>query len=202
MELTSRMKMIRFETFWIWMQKKKPFDEIRKTGTEMAFYSSYYYDLDDGLELSFIDKRRSAKVRLLENPATVAPISELGPDAFLEPMTEDELFEALSKKKVAVKTLLLDQSFISGIGDWIADEVLYQAKIHPLQAAASIPKEVCAALHMSLKEVIEHSVEVDAVSSHFPVDWLIHYRWCKKPGKINGMAIEFINVGGRVCLFQ
>ncbi|KAJ0603558.1 putative DNA-(apurinic or apyrimidinic site) lyase, DNA-formamidopyrimidine glycosylase [Helianthus annuus] len=60
------------------------------------------------------------------------------------------------------------------------------AKIHPLQAAASIPKEVCAALHMSLKEVIEHSVEVDAVSSHFPVDWLIHYRWCKKPGKING----------------
>ncbi|KAJ0785288.1 putative DNA-(apurinic or apyrimidinic site) lyase, DNA-formamidopyrimidine glycosylase [Helianthus annuus] len=75
------------------------------------------------------------------------------------------------------------------------------AKIHPLQAAASIPKEGCAALHMSLKEVIEHSVEVDAVSRHFPVEWLIHYRWCKKPGKINGMTIEFINAGGRTTAY-
>ncbi|KAJ0785287.1 putative DNA-(apurinic or apyrimidinic site) lyase, DNA-formamidopyrimidine glycosylase [Helianthus annuus] len=181
--------------------KKYKRSAVRDTD-EWPFESSkLFIELDDGLELSFIDKRGSAKVRLLENPATAAPISELGPDAFLEPMTKDELFEALSKKKVAMKTLLLDQSFISGIGDWIADDVLYQAKIHPLQAAASIPKEVCAALHMSLKEVIEHSVEVDAVSSHFPVDWLIHYRWCKKPGKINGMAIEFINVGGRTTAY-
>lgn len=37
------------------------------------------------------------------------PISELGPDALLEPMTGDELFESLSKKKIAIKTLLLDQ---------------------------------------------------------------------------------------------
>ncbi|KAM0001899.1 putative DNA-(apurinic or apyrimidinic site) lyase, DNA-formamidopyrimidine glycosylase [Helianthus debilis subsp. tardiflorus] len=181
--------------------KKYKRSAVRDTD-EWPFESSkLFIELDDGLELSFIDKRRSAKVCLLENPATVAPISELGPDAFLESMMEDELFEALSKKEVAIKTLLLDQSFISGIGDWIADEVLYQAKIHPLQAAASIPKEVCAALHMSLKEVIEHSVEVDAVSSHFPVDWLIHYRWCKKPGKINGMTIEFINAGGRTTAY-
>ncbi|KAF5817027.1 putative DNA-(apurinic or apyrimidinic site) lyase, DNA-formamidopyrimidine glycosylase [Helianthus annuus] len=176
---------------------------VRDTDTdEWPFEcSKLFIELDNGLELSFNATRQSAKVRLLENPATVAPISELGPDAFLEPMTIDELFDALSKKKVAIKTLLLDQSFISGIGDWIADEVLYQAKIHPLQAAASIPKEACAALHMSLKEVIEHSVEVDAVSSHFPVEWLIHYRWCKKPGKINGMTIEFINAGGRTTAY-
>ncbi|XP_022010662.1 formamidopyrimidine-DNA glycosylase isoform X2 [Helianthus annuus] len=152
-------------------------------------YSKVFIELDDGLELSFTDKRRFAKVRLLKNPATVAPISELGPDALLEPMTEDELFKALSKKKIAIKALLLDQSFISGVGNWIADEVLYQAKIHPLQSAATIPKEGCAALHKSLKEVIHHSVEVDADSSRFPVDWLFHSRWGKKPGKINAVEV-------------
>ncbi|XP_076906577.1 formamidopyrimidine-DNA glycosylase-like isoform X2 [Bidens hawaiensis] len=164
-------------------------------------YSKVFIELDDGLELSFTDKRRFAKVRLLKNPAIVAPISELGPDALLEPMTEDELFKALSKKKIAIKALLLDQSFISGVGNWIADEVLYQAKIHPLQSAASISKEGCAALHKSLKEVIEHSVEVDADSSRFPADWLFHSRWGKKPGKINGKAIDFIKAGSRTSAY-
>ncbi|XP_028057605.1 formamidopyrimidine-DNA glycosylase isoform X3 [Camellia sinensis] len=115
-------------------------------------YSKLFIELDDGLELSFTDKRRFAKVRLLENPASVPPISELGPDALLEPMTIDELINSLSKKKIGIKALLLDQSFISGIGNWIADEVLYQAKIHPLQIASSLSKESCVALHKCIKE--------------------------------------------------
>ncbi|XP_076888031.1 formamidopyrimidine-DNA glycosylase-like isoform X1 [Bidens hawaiensis] len=165
-------------------------------------YSKVFIELDDGLELSFTDKRRFAKVRLLKNPAIVAPISELGPDALLEPMTEDELFKALSKKKITIKALLLDQSFISGVGNWIADEVLYQAKIHPLQSAANIPKEGCAALHKSLKEVIEQAVEVGADSSQFPSNWIFHSRE-KKPKKafVDGKAIDFINAGGRTTAY-
>ncbi|KAF5817025.1 putative DNA-(apurinic or apyrimidinic site) lyase, DNA-formamidopyrimidine glycosylase [Helianthus annuus] len=165
-------------------------------------YSKVFIELDDGLELSFTDKRRFAKVRLLKNPATVAPISELGPDALLEPMTEDELFKALSKKKIAIKALLLDQSFISGVGNWIADEVLYQAKIHPLQSAATIPKEGCAALHKSLKEVIKQAVEVGADSSQYPSNWIFHSRE-KKPGKafVDGKTIDFIKSGGRTTAY-
>ncbi|KAK9066065.1 hypothetical protein SSX86_015467 [Deinandra increscens subsp. villosa] len=181
-------------------------------------YSKLFLELDDGLELSFTDKRRFAKVRLLKNPAIVPPISELGPDALLELMAEDELFKSLSKKKIAIKALLLDQSFISGVGNWIADEVLYQAKIHPLQSAASIPKEGCAALHKSLKEVIQQSVEVDADSSRFPVieqavevgadssrfpsNWIFHSRE-KKPGKafVDGKTIDFITAGGRTTAY-
>ncbi|MCL7034302.1 hypothetical protein MKW94_018230, partial [Papaver nudicaule] len=89
-------------------------------------YSKFFIELDDGLELSFTDKRRFAKVRLLKDPALKPPISELGPDALLEPMSTDEFFQLLRNKKIAIKTLLLDQSFISGIGNWIADEVLFQ----------------------------------------------------------------------------
>ncbi|XP_020868692.1 formamidopyrimidine-DNA glycosylase isoform X3 [Arabidopsis lyrata subsp. lyrata] len=115
-------------------------------------YSKFFVELDDGLELSFTDKRRFAKVRLLENPTSVSPISELGPDALLEPMTVEEFAENLAKKKITIKPLLLDQGFISGIGNWIADEVLYQARIHPLQSASSLSKEQCEALHTSIKE--------------------------------------------------
>ncbi|CAH1447636.1 unnamed protein product [Lactuca virosa] len=165
-------------------------------------YSKLFIELDDGLELSFTDKRRFAKVRLLQNPASAPPISELGPDALLEPMTEEELFKSLSKKKIGIKALILDQSFISGVGNWIADEVLYQARIHPLQSAATISKEQCGALHKSLKEVIEGAVEVGADSSQFPSNWIFHNRE-KKPGKafVDGKKIEYISAGGRTSAY-
>ncbi|XP_024006000.1 formamidopyrimidine-DNA glycosylase isoform X2 [Eutrema salsugineum] len=164
-------------------------------------YSKFFVELDDGLELSFTDKRRFAKVRLLENPASVRPISELGPDALLEPLTIDELAKSLAKKKITIKPLLLDQGFISGIGNWIADEVLYQARIHPLQTASSLSKEQCEALHTSIKEVIQHAVQVSADSKEFPVEWLFHFRWGKKPGKVNGKKIDFITAGGRTTAY-
>ncbi|XP_042389439.1 formamidopyrimidine-DNA glycosylase-like isoform X3 [Zingiber officinale] len=153
--------------------------------------------LDDSVEFCFTDKRRFARVRLLKDPQSVPPISELGPDALLELVPVDEFVESLSKKKIAIKALLLDQGFISGIGNWIADEVLYQAKIHPLQIASSLTKESCKSLHKCIREVIKHAVEVDANSSYFPKEWLFHLRWGKKSGKINGKKIEFVTAGGR-----
>ncbi|MCD9560564.1 Formamidopyrimidine-DNA glycosylase [Datura stramonium] len=165
-------------------------------------YSKVFLELEDGLELSFTDKRRFARVRSLENPVSVPPISELGPDALLEPMTVDEFCKALSKKKIGIKALLLDQSFISGIGNWIADEVLYQARIHPMQSASSISKEDCATLLKCINEVIQKAVEVGADSSQYPTNWIFHSRE-KKPGKafVDGKKIEFITAGGRTSAF-
>ncbi|KAJ0250423.1 Formamidopyrimidine-DNA glycosylase [Hirschfeldia incana] len=165
-------------------------------------YSKFFVELDDGLELSFTDKRRFAKVRLLDNPLSVRPISELGPDALLEPMTVDEFAKSLAKKKITIKPLLLDQGFISGIGNWIADEVLYQARIHPLQTASSLSNEQCEALHTSIKEVIEKAVEVDADSTQFPSNWIFHARE-EKPGKafVDGKKIDFITAGGRTTAY-
>ncbi|KAL5729643.1 Formamidopyrimidine-DNA glycosylase [Ranunculus cassubicifolius] len=165
-------------------------------------YSKFFVQLEDGLELSFTDKRRFAKVRLLKNPACCPPVSELGPDALLEPMTIDEFVKSLSKKKLSIKALLLDQNYISGIGNWIADEVLYQAQIHPLQIASSLSKERCQTLQKCIKEVIEKSVEAGADSSQYPENWIYHSRE-KKPGKafVDGKKIEFITAGGRTTAY-
>ncbi|XP_062022134.1 formamidopyrimidine-DNA glycosylase isoform X1 [Rosa rugosa] len=175
---------------------------VKDTDEWPSKYSKVFVQLDDGLEFSFTDKRRFARVRLLEDPTSVPPISELGPDAFLEPMTVDQLLASLSKKKISIKALLLDQSFISGIGNWVADEVLYQARIHPEQSSATLSKECVGALHKSIKEVIEKSVEVGADSDQYPSNWIFHSRE-KKPGKVlvDGKKINFITVGGRTSAF-
>ncbi|XP_058780457.1 formamidopyrimidine-DNA glycosylase isoform X1 [Vicia villosa] len=165
-------------------------------------YSKFFIQLDDGLEISFTDKRRFAKVRLLKDPTSVPPISELGPDALFEPMKLDEFTERLHKKKTEIKALLLDQSYISGIGNWVADEVLYQARIHPQQTASSLSGENCSTLYECIKEVIEKAVEVGADSSQYPTNWIFHFRE-KKPGKafVDGKEIDFITAGGRTTAY-
>uniref|UniRef100_A0A9I9DGC4 Formamidopyrimidine-DNA glycosylase catalytic domain-containing protein n=1 Tax=Cucumis melo TaxID=3656 RepID=A0A9I9DGC4_CUCME len=136
------------------------------------------------------DEWPSKYSKFFVEPASVPPISKLGPDALLEPMALDEFIESLEKKKLAIKTLLLDQSYISGIGNWVADEVLYQARIHPNQSAATLSKESCAALHKSIQEVLKRAVEVDAESNSFPEEWLFHFRWGKRPGQVIEKALE------------
>ncbi|KAF5739071.1 formamidopyrimidine-DNA glycosylase isoform X1 [Tripterygium wilfordii] len=175
---------------------------INDTDEWPSKYSKLFVELDDGLELSFTDKRRFAKVRLLKDPTSVPPISELGPDALFEPMTIDQFFGSLSKKKIAIKALLLDQSVISGIGNWIADEVLYQARIHPLQSVASLSKESCATLLKCIKEVLEKALEVGADSTQFPNNWIFHSHE-KKPGMafVDGKVIDFITAGGRTTAY-
>ncbi|XP_027926113.1 formamidopyrimidine-DNA glycosylase isoform X3 [Vigna unguiculata] len=165
-------------------------------------YSKFFIELDDGLELSFIDKRRFAKVRLLEDPTSVPPISELGPDALFEQMTLEKFTESLHKRKTEIKALLLDQSYISGIGNWVADEVLYQARIHPRQAASSLSDVSCSTLYKCIKEVIEKAVEVGADSSQYPNSWIFHSRE-KKPDKafVDGKKIDFITAGGRTTAY-
>ncbi|KAJ1260082.1 hypothetical protein BS78_10G204700 [Paspalum vaginatum] len=157
-------------------------------------YSKFFAALDDGLEFSFTDKRRFARVRLFEDPEIVPPISELGPDALFEPMSVGNFLDSLGRKKIGIKALLLDQTFISGIGNWIADEVLYQI-------ASNLPRENCEALHRSIQEVVKYAVEVDADCDCFPKEWLFHHRWGKKPGKVNGNKIEFITAGGRTTAY-
>ncbi|XP_057772800.1 formamidopyrimidine-DNA glycosylase isoform X2 [Salvia miltiorrhiza] len=174
---------------------------VKDTDEWPSKYSKLFVELADGLEFSFTDKRRFAKVRLLDNPVSVPPISELGPDALTEPMTEDELCNSLKKKNIGIKALLLDQSFLSGIGNWMADEVLYQARIHPLQTASSLSKECCTNLLKCINEVTDFAVKVDADSLRFPTEWLFHFRWGKKPGKVNGKKLDFIKAGGRTTAY-
>ncbi|KAJ3074234.1 hypothetical protein HDU98_011802 [Podochytrium sp. JEL0797] len=164
--------------------------------------------LDDGSEFAFADGRRLARIRLCADPLNEAPISELGCDALDAMMDVDELGRALRKRKVPVKAVLLDQSFVAGIGNWIADEVLYHAGIHPAQKTNTLLDTEVAALHASIEKVLRIAVDANADSEKFPKTWLFHYRWFKgkrgkkgdnagPPAMPDGNLIEFETHGGR-----
>ncbi|KAL2643115.1 hypothetical protein R1flu_010702 [Riccia fluitans] len=164
-------------------------------------FSKVLVELENGVEMAFTDKRRFARVRLLQDPRTESPISELGPDAHSEYPDEDTFVQALQQRKGVVKSVLLDQTFLAGIGNWIADEVLYQARLHPARQVSSLTSEDCKTLYYSIKEVVEWSVKVNSDHEQFPKSWIFHQRWNKKPGSLEGHEIKFITVGGRTSAY-
>jgi formamidopyrimidine-DNA glycosylase len=99
----------------------------------------------------------------------------------------------------------LDQSFSAGVGNWVADEVLYQAMIHPGQYSNTLTEKELDELYNKLKFVCETAVSVEADESKFPEDWLMKYRW-NKGKKTNqqlpdGTSLKFEKHGGRTSAF-
>lgn len=98
-----------------------------------------------------------------------------------------------------MKAVLLDQSVFAGVGNYIADEVLYHAEIAPKRHGSSLTPDEVTALHAAIQRVIGHAVEVDADYERFPEEWLFHHRWGGKKGaeQIGAHAIVRETVGGR-----
>ena len=164
--------------------------------------------LDDGGEVAFTNSRRFGRVRVIPRALNSgeAPVAGLGWDALTERPSEDDfvrdLTERLGESKKAVKSLLLDQGFAAGIGNWIGDEVLYHAGVHPATPTRNLTEIARRNIYRSLAAVIDTSTarEVNACSAKFPQHWLFHYRWTKKAKgskDCDGRAISFLSVGGR-----
>lgn len=165
---------------------------------------------EDGgvVEAAFVDMRRFARIRLVDCPGSeirnVSPLKENGPDPVIDKdiVTVEWLKEKCRVKKVPIKAMLLDQANISGIGNWVGDEIMYNAKIHPEQYANTLTDKQITQLHKSIHYICGTAVELLADSEQFPDDWLFKHRWGK--GKKNssntlptGEKIAFLTVGGR-----
>jgi formamidopyrimidine-DNA glycosylase len=161
-------------------------------------FTKLHLRFEGGHELAIADGRRLGRLRLREDPAAEPPIAALGFDA-LRGVPGRARFRALARARgVPVKGLLLDQSFAAGVGNWIADEVLYQARIAPRRPARSLSDAELDRLRARLRAVVARAVRVGADSDRYPRSWLFHRRWARRPGVTrSGAAIRWERVAGR-----
>lgn len=156
-------------------------------------------------DFAYCDARRFGKVKLCAgDPAESETISKLGWDPLLDmPSLEafQELLEKKAKSATRLKPLLLDQSFCAGVGNWVADEVLWHSRLHPEQLVSAMAQQHTAALHKALTEVVQVAVAADADASKFPKEWMFHVRWGKKAGTLQGHKLDHITVGSRTSCY-
>jgi formamidopyrimidine-DNA glycosylase len=154
---------------------------------------------DDGGELAIADARRLGRIRLRRDPPNEPPISLLGFDALHEVPPLRRFTELLRKRAMPIKALLLDQGFSAGVGNWIADEVLYQARIDPRRRASTLSEDEARRLRAKLQVVIRTAVKAGSDSDRFPRSWLFHYRWDRRRlmTTARGERIRYNTIGGR-----
>ncbi len=145
------------------------------------------------------DPRRLSRVWLSTSPEQDKAISALGPDVLYELPSAEELKEKMKRRNTPIKALLLNQAFLSGIGNWIADEVLYQSGIAPKRHASSLSQQEVEELHKAIHDVAVLASEVDADYERFPKSWIFHVRWGgQRGGDIHeGEQVIREQVGGR-----
>jgi len=109
------------------------------------------------------------------------------------------LIERFAQRKTPIKALLLNQSFLAGVGNWIADEVLYQSGIAPQRLAHALTPAEIKRLRAKLRYVLSKACDWEADYRRFPKTWLFHHRWGKNNGALTGRGeeIAYDTVGGR-----
>ena len=146
----------------------------------------------------FCDPRKFGSAYLAND---LTDLESLAPDALTctnRNIIEDQILPALTNQRLGIKAVLLDQKrAVSGVGNWVADEVLYQCKMHPDQT--KLDKDESTLIYEKLHDIVSIAVQSLKDDCSYPEHWLFHYRWTgKKSGKdAEGRSISFITSGGR-----
>ena len=155
--------------------------------------------------LVFNDTRKFGRVWLTADPEDV--LGKLGPEPLSRRFTVEWLHTALHNKHRLLKPLLLDQTFLAGLGNIYADESLHLAKLHPLAASNSVTIGQAQALHAAICRVLKDGIRRNGAS----FDWVYrggeyqnHFRVYDRLGKpcpVCGTGIQRIIVGQRSTHF-
>lgn len=166
--------------------------------------------LEDPLKSLGPDYSKDPEKALDINKEKVFVSGDPDPDHHGRPrLSLDEFCLLVLSRKKPIKSLLLDQDQFAGIGNWVSDEILYQARIHPgemISSKISDPSsEHLRRLYDAIIYVMEESVRVEGNVREFPDDWLMLFRWGKgrkeKPKTKQGYSVEYETIGGRTSCF-
>jgi formamidopyrimidine-DNA glycosylase len=170
-------------------------------GYQPARHDRLILELSGDTRLIFTDPRKFGRVWLEDDPAEI--FNNLGPEPLSDEFTASWLFESLHAQHRLLKPLLLDQSFISGLGNIYTDEALHLARLHPLTHSDAVTPNEAEILWMAIREVLESGISHNGAS----IDWVYrggdfqnHFRVYGREGEacpICGTKIERIVVGER-----
>jgi formamidopyrimidine-DNA glycosylase len=163
------------------------------------------FRLDDGSELCYVDLRKLGMMWLVGDEEGV--VGKLGPEPLGEAFTPEALRAALSRRSAPVKSVLLDQGAVAGIGNIYADEALFEARIRPAKRADRLSRKAAERLHSAVRKVLVEALGdrgssfrdyVDAEGEQGMHQLRVRvFRRTGEPCQVCGSAIRRVKVGGR-----
>lgn len=174
---------------------------VGNAGEHLADHVRVALTLDDRWQLAFNNPRKFGRMWLVADPQEV--FAKLGPEPFDPALTGKLLWQKLQNRSRQIKPLLLDQSFIAGLGNIYTDEALHLTGIHPRTIANNITPSQADKLLMNIRTVLEDGIRHNGAS----IDWVYRggqqqnhfnvYDQTGEPCPTCGAPIEKIVVGQR-----
>ncbi len=127
------------------------------TDEPISKHDHVIFDLDNGQQLRFNDMRKFGRVYLVADPAEIT--GKHGPEPLDSAFTLKKFREMIQSRSGAIKPLLLNQNFLAGVGNIYADEALWLARIHPLRKVDSLKGAEVAALHRSIRKILNRAID-------------------------------------------
>jgi formamidopyrimidine-DNA glycosylase len=159
----------------------------------------------DKQRLVFNDTRKFGRVWLVDEVSEI--FANLGPEPLDPKLTGEDLYESWSRSTRMIKTLLLDQSLLAGVGNIYSDEALFRARIHPSTPGRFLTVEKCDQLLAAVREVLEEGIRRNGAS----IDWVYrggdfqnYFKVYQRTGEaceICGTPIERLVIGQRSSHF-
>lgn len=149
--------------------------------------------------LAFRCPRKLGHVRVIDDPGEYTTAENLGPDALA--IRPEEFAETFGTTRSAIKSALMKQDKMAGIGNLWSDELLYQVGLHPEARADALSEDCLSELHDTMSRILKKGVAVEADYSRLPDDWLIPNRKKSDECPRCGGTIISAKVGGRTAYF-
>lgn len=159
------------------------------------------FSFDNGYHLAFVLQRKLGEVALTDDVNGFVKKQGLGPDALDRKFDVQAFKEAVKQRKSSIKSALMDQKRIAGIGNIYSDEILFQARLHPKAKANQLLNRDLERLFKAMKEVLETAIDSQANPAKMPEHYLLPKR--EKGGKCPacGGEIAKTKVSGRSAYF-
>ncbi|MEM7641307.1 MAG: DNA-formamidopyrimidine glycosylase family protein [Pseudomonadota bacterium] len=157
-------------------------------------YARLIVEFDGDRRLAFRDPRKFGWAKVVDAPEDEIDARDLGPDAL---DIDADTFADRMTGRGAIKSALLDQSKLAGIGNLWADETLYQTGLHPQTKVADLTGDQIADLHRVSTRILRAVCDVDAHYAKLPDAWLIHRREAGRACTRCDGEIAKTKVGGR-----
>ncbi len=114
------------------------------------------FDLESGA-LVFHDTRKFGRMRLTRSPETI--LDQLGPEPLSDEFRTELFYDSLGRRRRILKPLLLDQTFLAGLGNIYVDESLFDAGLHPLRRSDSVSRSESDRLYDSIRSTLKQGIE-------------------------------------------
>ncbi len=182
---------------------------FRSIGEEIGKHEHVELLLDSNISFRFHDVRKFGKMYLIpiEDTYNVKPLSDLGIEYYDSSLTSNYLYDKICNKKISIKTVLLDQSILTGIGNIYDDEILFMSGVSPFRKACDVSLKECQKIVDNFKIVMEKAISLggttiksftseEGVHGLFQNELLVHGKEGSSCPKCGNVILK-TKIGGR-----